>query len=106
MSAGIYMIDGKLAYSINLEKKLKRRKNAIIIDTYIGNAEGAELERELQLLLDKHNEITKSKNPIIKDEQPLLYNWKNKYTNETISSIYPHLRNIPNINIEDWESIG
>ena len=66
------MIDGKLAYSINLEKKLKRRKNAIIIDIYTGNAEGAELERELQLLLDKHNEITKSNTPIIRDDQPLL----------------------------------
>lgn len=106
MSAGIYMINGKLAYSINLEKKLKRRKNAIIIDTYTGNVEGAELERELQLLLDKHNEITKSNTPIIRDDQPLLYNWKNKYTNETITSIYPHLKNIPNINIEDWEPIN
>lgn len=100
MSAGIYMIDGKLAYSTNLEKKLKRRKNAIIIDTYLGNAEGDELEKELQALLDKHTKITK----IETEYEPMIYNWRNKITNETICSIYPHLKNIPNINEDEWIS--
>ena len=51
MGAGIYMNNGVLAYSMNLEKKLKRRKNAIIIEEYKGDLEGEELEKELVTLL-------------------------------------------------------
>ena len=47
MSAGIYMNNGVLAYTQNLEKKLKRRKDAIVIETYQGDLTGDDLEKEL-----------------------------------------------------------
>jgi len=103
MAAGIYMNNGVLAYSINLEKKLKRRKNAIIIEEYKGDLVGEELEKELQRMLDKHNNITKPDTKIEIEDKPLKYHWRNKVNNHTIHSIYPHLKNIPDINLEEWE---
>ena len=103
MSAGIYMNNGVLAYSMNLEKKLKRRKNAIIIEEYKGDLEGEELEKELQRMLDKHNEISKPDTKIETEDKPLKYHWRNKITGWTHHSIYPHMANIPNINPEEWE---
>lgn len=104
MSAGIYMNNGVLAYSMNLEKKLKRRKNAIIIEEYKGDLEGEELEKELQKMLDKHNEISKPNTKAETEDRPLKYHWINKVTNHTIHSIYPTITNIPGINLEEWES--
>ena len=49
MSAGIYMYNGQLAYSLNLEKKLKRRKGAIIIEECVGNPTEEELQKLLLL---------------------------------------------------------
>lgn len=103
MSAGIYMNNGVLAYSMDLEKKLKRRKNAIIIEEYNGNLEGEALEKELQKMLAKHNNITKDTNVDVEDK-PLKYHWRNKITGYTLHSIYPHMNHIPNINLEEWES--
>ena len=103
MSAGIYMNNGVLAYSMNLEKKLKRRKNAVIIEEYKGDLEGEELEKELQRMLDKHNEISKPDTKIETEDKPLKYHWRNKITGATHHSIYPHMNNIPNINPEEWE---
>lgn len=103
MSAGIYMNNGVLAYSMNLEKKLKRRKDAIIIEEYKGDLVGEELEKELQKMLDKHNKITEPDTKIEIEDKPLKYHWRNKVNNHTIHSIYPHLKNIPDINLEEWE---
>lgn len=103
MSAGIYMNNGVLAYSMNLEKKLKRRKNAIIIEEYKGDLEGEELEKELQKMLEKHNEISKPDTKIETEDKPLKYHWRNKITGATHHSIYPHMNNIPNINPNEWE---
>lgn len=103
MSAGIYMNNGVLAYSMNLEKKLKRRRDAIIIEEYKGDLVGEELEKELQRMLDKHNNITKPDTKIEIEDKPLKYHWRNKVNNHTIHSIYPHLKNIPDINLEEWE---
>lgn len=83
MSAGIYKCNGVLAYSLNLEKKLKRKKNAEIVEV----CEGDPTEEFLQKLLDKHNNITKKEDSEIED--PLKYHWKNIITNETLHSIYP-----------------
>lgn len=83
MSAGIYKCNGVLAYSLNLEKKLKRKKNAEIVEV----CEGDVTEEFLQKLLDKHNNITKKEDSEIED--PLKYHWKNIITNETLHSIYP-----------------
>lgn len=103
MSAGIYMNNGVLAYSMNLEKKLKRRRDAIVIEEYKGDLVGEELEKELQRMLDKHNNITKPDTKIEIEDKPLKYHWRNKVNNHTIHSIYPHLKNIPGINLEEWE---
>lgn len=102
MSAGIYMLNGKLAYSLNLEKKLKRRKEAIIIEEYKGDLTGELLERQLQILLNKHTKITKEE-PVEEEPEPLKYHWRNKITGHTLHSIYPTLDNIPNINKEEWD---
>lgn len=83
MSAGIYKCNGVFAYSLNLEKKLKRKKNAEIVEV----CEGEVTEEFLQKLLDKYNNITKKEDSEIED--PLKYHWKNIITNETLSSIYP-----------------
>lgn len=103
MGAGIYMNNGVLAYSMNLEKKLKRRKNAIIIEEYKGDLEGEELEKELQKMLEKHQNITKDEKKEESEDKPLKYHWRNKITGWTHHSIYPHMNNIPNINPEEWE---
>lgn len=103
MSAGIYMNNGVLAYSMNLEKKLKRRKNAVVIEEYKGDLEGDLLEKELQAMLDKHTVITKTEQPRDVEDKPLKYHWRNKVTGWTHHSIYPHMNNIPNINPEEWE---
>lgn len=104
MSAGIYMNNGVLAYSMNLEKKLKRRKNAIIIEEYKGTATGSELDKELQKMLDKHNNLVPKEDS--DENKQLLYRWRNKTNNHIISSIYPSLTHIPGIKIEDWEAIN
>ena len=103
MSAGIYMNNGVLAYTQNLEKKLKRRKDAIVIEEYKGTLTGDDLEKELQRMLDKHNNITKSEAKVETEDKPLKYHWRNKITGWTHHSIYPHMVNIPNINPEEWE---
>ena len=104
MSAGIYMNNGVLAYTQNLEKKLKRRKDAIVIEEYKGTLTGDDLEIELQRMLDKHNNITKSEAKVETEDKPLKYHWRNKVTGWTHHSIYPHMNNIPNINPEEWEA--
>lgn len=104
MSAGIYMNNGVLAYTQNLEKKLKRRKDAIVIEEYKGTLTGDDLEKELQRMLDKHNNITKSETKVETEDKPLKYHWRNKVTGHTLHSIYPHMNNIPNINPEEWEA--
>ena len=97
------MNNGVLAYTQNLEKKLKRRKDAIVIEKYKGTLTGDSLEIELQRMLDKHNNITKSEK-VETEDKPLKYHWRNKITGHTLHSIYPHMNNIPNINPEEWEA--
>jgi hypothetical protein len=103
MSAGIYMNNGVLAYSMNLEKKLKRRKNAVIIEEYKGNLEGDLLEKELQAMLDKHTAITKTEQSRDEETKPLKYHWRNKITGYTLHSIYSEISHIPNIKLDEWE---
>lgn len=102
MSAGIYMNNGVLAYTKDLEKKLKRRKQAVIIEEYKGDLTGDLLEQQLQIMLNKHLNITKTEK-IETEDKPLKYHWRNKVTGHTHHSIYPHMNNIPNINPEEWE---
>ena len=103
MSAGIYMNNGVLAYTQNLEKKLKRRKQAVIIEEYKGDLVGDALEYELQQMLNKHLKITQTDKKEETEDKPLKYHWRNKVTGHTHHSIYPHMNNIPNINKDEWE---
>lgn len=103
MSAGIYMNNGVLAYTQNLEKKLKRRKQAVVIEEYKGNLVGDALEYALQQMLNKHLKITQADKKEETEDKPLKYHWRNKITGHTHHSIYPHMNNIPNINKEEWE---
>lgn len=105
MSAGIYMNNGILAYSMDLEKKLKRRKQAVVIEEYKGDLTGDTLEKELQRMLDKHNKRTQPEAKIIEEDIPLRYKWKHISNGQTITSIYPHLNNIPNIIKSEWIQI-
>jgi len=98
MSAGIYLYNGNLAYSINLEKKLKRRKGAVIIETYEGTETGPELESILQKMLDKHNNITKTES--ISEDKPLSYHWLNKVTKHSFHSIKDKLDHVKDP--ENW----
>ena len=95
------MNNGILAYSMDLEKKLKRRKQAIIIEVYKGDNP---TEEELQKMLDKHNKRTQPE-AVVKEDQPLKYKWKHVSNGQTITSIYPNLNHIPKINIEEWIQI-
>ena len=95
------MNNGVLAYTQNLEKKLKRRKDAIVIEEYKGNLVGDALEYELQQMLNKHLNITKSEKVEIEDK-PLKYHWRNKITGYTHHSIYPTL--MKSLNPEEWEA--
>lgn len=104
MSAGIYMNNGVLAYSMDLEKKLKRRKQAIIIEEYKGDLIGDALEAQLKVMLAKHQKRT-APTPTDEEDKPLKYHWRNKVTGHTLHSIYPTLNNIPNINKEEWECL-
>lgn len=99
MSAGIYKNNGVYAYSMNLEKKLKRRPNAEIIEEYTGNLTGTALETELQKMLDKYN----TEKPTVEEptENVLKYHWRNKVNGYTLHSIYSTLRNVPDP--QNWE---
>lgn len=99
MSAGIYLYNGILAYAKDLEKKIKRRKGAVIIEEYKG--EGGDLEKELQKLLDKHTKISKPEPEL--ETKPLMYSWKNKKTGWTHHSIYANLP--PRYKEDEWERI-
>lgn len=94
MSAGVYMYNGVLAYAMNLEKKLKRRKGAIIIEECVGTP----TEEELQKLLDKHNNITKSTELI--EDKPLKYHWLNLKNLHSYHSIDPEFKYHPDP--ENW----
>ena len=99
MSAGIYKCNGVVAYTMNLEKKLKKRKGATILETYEGELTGDDLENELKDMMFKYE------TSIIKKEDSdniKKYRFKNKRTGEQITSIYNHLDNIPNINKDEW----
>ena len=91
MSVGIYICNGVVGKSLNLEKKLKRKQNATILEIYEGDlTDPKDLEPILQKLLDKHNNIIKEEDSEIEDK-PLKYHWRNIITNETLHSIYPEL---------------
>ena len=102
MSAGIYVNNGVYAYAMDLEKKLRRRKSATIVEEYKGDLTGKDLEIELQKIVDRYNNTKSEKKPVIK-ANGFKYHWRNKITGYTLHSIYSEISNIPNIKLEEWE---
>lgn len=102
MSAGIYVNNGVYAYAMDLEKKLRRRKSATIVEEYKGDLTGKDLETELQKIADRYNNTRSKKEPVIKADT-LKYHWRNKITGHTLHSIYSTISDIPNIKLEEWE---
>lgn len=98
MSKGIYKCGNTYAYAMDLEKKLKRKKNAEIVEICNEDLN----ESELQLCLNKYLVIEKAQED---SKDVLLHHFKNVVTNETLTSIYSDLRNIPNIKLEEWRNI-
>ena len=83
---------------MDLEKKLKRKKNAEIVEVCDDSLNELELQQCLNkyLIVQKEQEIVK---------ETTLHHFKNIITNETLTSIYSDLHNIPNIKLEEWENI-
>lgn len=95
---GIYKCGNTYAYSMNLEKKLKRKKNAEIVEVCDNSLD----ENGLQLCLNNYllnNKIQEESKDVV------LHHFKNIITNETLTSIYSDLHNIPNIKLEEWKNI-
>ena len=91
--AGIYLYNGIFYKALDLEKKLKRRKGAIIIEEYDGDlTEPKDLEFILQKLLDKHNKITTVKET---NDLPLKYYWYNPETRYTLVTIKEDRQELP-----------
>ena len=69
MSAGIYVNNGVYSYAMDLEKKLRRRKSATIVEEYQGDLTGKDLETELQKIVDKYNNTKSEKESVIKTDR-------------------------------------
>lgn len=102
MSAGIYLNNGVYAYAIDLDKKLRRRKSATIVEEYKGDLTGKELEIELQKMVNKYNNDKPEKKEV-EISNKLKYHWRNKITGYTLHSIYSEISHIPNIKLDEWE---
>ena len=102
MSAGIYLNNGVYAYAMDLDKKLRRRKSATIVEEYKGDLTGKELEIELQKMVDKYNNDKPEKKEI-EIANTLKYHWRNKITGHTLHSICSEISHIPNIKLDEWE---
>lgn len=102
MSVGIYVENGKYGKALNLEKKLKKKPNATIVETYEGElTEPKDLEPILNAMLEKY---APSKTKTEWDETTKLYHFKNKVNGHTIVSIHPNLDSLENyINVNDYE---
>lgn len=100
MKAAIYLKNGVICKTNNIQKKLKREKEPIdILEEWEYNSDNQKLD-------EKYNYWCRTinyKTPEIEEENPLKYHWRNKITGHTHHSIYPHMANIPNINPEEWE---
>lgn len=98
MSKGIYLNNGVYAYAMDIEKKMKRRKNAKIIEVFEDIS-----EEELQNKVNHYNSIPKKNKEVVEEATTFKYHWKNKVTGSTLHSIYNELRNVPDP--ENWEPL-
>ena len=81
---------------------LKRKYNKFVNNPDIKILEECD-EDQLDEKYDYWCRTINYKTPEVEEENPLKYHWRNKITGHTHHSIYPHMANIPNINLEEWE---
>ena len=102
MKAAIYLKNNIVCKTTNIQKKLKKESTPVEI------LEEWEYKNDAQKLDEKYNYWYRLLNRNVeeeKNEETQPYHFKNLKTGETISSIYPNLDNIPNINKEEWYAI-
>ena len=102
MKAAIYLKNNIVYKTNNIQKKLKKESTPIEI------LEEWEYENDSKKLDEKYNYWNRTLNRNIeeeKNEESKFHHFKNSRTEETITSIYSHLDNIPNINKEEWYAI-
>lgn len=95
--AAIYLKNGIICKTNNIEKKLKKESVEILEEWKFDN-DFSKLDEKY----DYWNRILNRNIEEEKKEEAKLYHFKNPKTGHTITSIYPNLDNIPNINKEEW----
>ena len=99
MSAGLYELNGNISYTKDLDKKLKRKKGATIIQEYKGD----DLENIESILQKMLNDYVKDNVSEDVEDSKELYVFYNNTTKETITSIYSTLEYLKNdLNIKEW----
>lgn len=84
---------------------LKRKYNKILNNPNMRILEECS-KNELDEKYNYWNRILAKNTEEEKSEEVKLYHFKNPKTGETISSIYPNLDNIPNINKKEWYALA
>lgn len=77
-------------------------------DKFINNPDIKILEECDEDVLDEKYDYWKrtiNYKPQDNNEEIKKYYWKNTKTGESITSIYPHLNNIPFLKLEDWVQV-
>ena len=98
MKAAVYLKNGVICKTNNLQKKLKKEKEPIeILEEWLYNNDNQKLD-------EKYNYWCRTITPTEtqKEDSVKFYYFKNVKTGYTITSIYPHLDNIPKLVKEEW----
>lgn len=97
MKAAIYLKNGVICKTNNLQKKLKREKEPIeILEEWLYNNDNQKLD-------DKYNYWCKTINYTEqpKEQDTVLHHFRNPKTGMTITSIYDGLENLKTVT-KDW----
>ena len=97
MKAAIYLKNGVICKTNNLQKKLKREKEPIeILEEWLYNNDNQKLD-------DKYNYWCKTINYTEqpKEQDTVLHHFRNPKTGMTITSIYGDLENLKTV-AKDW----
>lgn len=103
-----FMIMKKCAIILNGNDVVKVTNLKRKYDKFINNPDIKILEECDEDVLDEKFDYWKrtiNYKPQDNNEEMLKYYWKNIKTGESITSIYPHLNNIPFLKLEDWVQV-
>ena len=103
-----FMIMKKCAIILNGNDVVKVTNLKRKYDKFINNPDIKILEECDEDVLDEKFDYWKrtiNYKPQDNNEEMLKYYWKNVKTGESITSVYPHLNNIPFLNLEDWVQV-